>query len=138
MKNKKAVLRILEAVIAVMIVAGILTYAYVKQVYEPNKDEEVHKRLRVILEETAKDLEIRTLILNEEKTKVKELILGRYSSLIPQEYSIDIAICDLTEICSADEIPSGESEVYSESISISSTLEELSPKELAIFLWEPD
>jgi len=61
--SKRGWIRIIEAFIAVMLIAGVVITLYVRNVYQPDQDEEIEKILRGILEELERTDILRTKIL---------------------------------------------------------------------------
>lgn len=141
MIGKGGFLRILEAFIAVTIIAGVLSFIYVNQVQKPNQNESMHQLLRIVLEDIQNDETLRGAVLggdykdsSQEASNNRKLIKDEIGKIIPEELEFDIKICDLNEICTLDNLI--KKEIFSDAISVSSTLKEYNPKVIRIFIWE--
>ena len=128
-KNKKAWLRIVEAFIAVLIVAGVLLFTITK-VPEQDKSSEIHSMQRSVLRQVSTNNSLRGEIINEDKTNTESFIREQ----IPGKWSLNIQICDIENICKMEDYM--EKEVYVDEILISSNLSEFKPKKLKLFMWE--
>ena len=139
--NKKAWLRIVEALIAVLIVVGSVLVIMSQQNKNPDISEDVYKRQKQILDVLSKDEIARQLILDKNIPNVK----SRIDKLIPSNWGFDINICDLDAICGAFD-PVGnplpiDREVYASEVVVSSTLTQYGdatlqkPQKLRFFVW---
>ncbi|MFH1501298.1 MAG: hypothetical protein ABIE22_05140 [archaeon] len=130
MNNKKGWLRIFEAFLAVIIIAGVLIVLVMNQRAHSDFDEGIQGFQRGVLFEIAENNNYRHQVLNNDATGVESFVGGR---MIPgMEFSMKI--CGVEEICRID----GEynKEVYVAEIIISSNLTLYEPKKLKIFMWE--
>lgn len=130
MRGKGGFIKILEAFIAILIIAGVMTFIFVNQLQESNQEETIHRLERIILEEISKTDSLRNSVLNDDVDTIKNSI----EKFIPAEYDYNLKICELNVICVLDQRI--EKEVFSDEITISSTLEIYSPKVVRIFMWE--
>jgi len=130
MRNKKAWLRIVEAVIAILIVTSALIIVATRT---PKQDsaESIQELQRNILEQISSKEELRAEILQNKTTNTSLFVKG----VLPAYYNFTIKICEVNEqICSMPYyIPK---DVYANEILISSTLEEFKPKRLKLFVWK--
>ena len=129
MVNKKGWLRILEAFIAVVLIASFLLVLYSRAVERPKISEEVYQIQKTILDEIASNPELRQAVLNGNEEKIINFTYDR----IPSGFEFAMRICEVNEVCGLKEYKEG---VYSSERIISSTLEEYSPKKLKIFMWK--
>tara|TARA_Y100000310_G_scaffold337552_2_gene424891 strand:- start:60 stop:461 length:402 start_codon:yes stop_codon:yes gene_type:complete len=133
MRGKKGFIRILEAFIAILIISGAMTFLYVSQVREPNAEESLHELQRIILEEISSNNTLREDVLNENLDPINNTI----KEFIPSEYLYDFKICNINEVCKLDVVV--DKEVFSEEITVSSTLETFNTVKLVkLFMWEKD
>lgn len=128
MKNKKAWLRIVEAVIAVLLVASILILMITKA---PRQDtgENMHGIQRFILEQISANETLRAEILQNQNSEVNKSI-GR---LISPNWNFTTRICGVNEICGMPFYVEGN--IYADEILIASNLTQYSPKKLKLFVW---
>lgn len=126
--NKKGWLRIVEAFIAVLIIASVLL-VIISRSAKP-VEEEIHEIQRSILKQIENNETLRADILQNEKQKTTEFI----SRLIPVQLDFAIKICEIDDICRMEEYV--EKDVYADEILISATLQEYAPKKLKMFVWK--
>ena len=145
MRGKRGFLRILEAFIAILIIAGAMTFIYVKEIPGKNQREDILNLERIILETITNDAQLRQAVLNgfgntESAEGNRTLINSTIAKLVPQGYTFLFKICNLDEICGLDQRSSfyTKNEIYSERSSVSSTLETYDPKKIRLFMWEKD
>ena len=139
-KNKKGFLRILEAFIAIMLIAGVLAFIYMNNVQKPNKNEVAETLVKVILEDIQSNPDLRTAVLANPSNGDSNwnTINNEIKSLVDKsdvKYNYAFKICPLDAICTPDGIPKGK-EVVSGEISISATLQIQDYKKIAVSLWE--
>ena len=128
LSDKKGWLRILEAFIAVILIAIVLIVIISRQNGEGNADE-IYKLQKTILNEVAKNNELRQAVLDGNITPVNESISER----IPKIFDLEVKICEVDEVCAPSIY---REEVYAEEIVIMGTLGEYSPKKLKLFMWQ--
>ena len=127
-KDKKGILRILEAFIAIALIAGVLIVLYTQTIRKPQIADDVYRTERVILDEVAGRADLRSAVLNNNTAPIESFVAGR----IPAGFSYSIRICRVEEIC---ELPAYNKDTYASERVISSTLAEFKPKKLKIFMW---
>ena len=132
MKNKKAWMRIFEAFLAVILVAGALLILVSTQRAQQTFEEDIHSLERSILMEISSNDALRQEVLNINLAP----ILSHAESKIPPGMNFTMRICPIDDICGKQGIYV--EEIYAEEIVISSTLETHpnNAKKLKIFLWE--
>ncbi len=143
MRGKSGFLKILEAFLAIMLIAGVLTFIYISQVRQPQQEDYVYQLLRLSLKEISNNPDLRENVLN--------LDYGEYDSstndgnaqnianvteeILPSDYEFKFKICKLDSACGLQNLP--DKEVFSQEVSVSSTLEEFDePKKIRIFVWK--
>jgi len=132
-EQKQGFIRIVEAFIAVMVIAGVMSYIYVAQINKPNEEEQIHQLEKVILDQISSDQNLREGVLNNNIVLINNTI----NSLIPSSYAYNFKICDINEICGLDYASSyyTKNEIYSEDVAITATLQSYDPKKIRIFVW---
>lgn len=139
MVNKKGLIKILEAVIAIMIIAGAIIAIRISQ--EPARVKNIAESISPILDEVAKDQEYRDAILenplnNQPRTITEENYPELYNfidSKIPDNLDFEVKLCPPTETCGLDEFHEN---VFAGERIISSNLEVYSPKKIKLFIWQ--
>jgi len=143
MIGKRGIVRILEAFIAIMIISGAMGFIYVNQIQRPNQDDAIHELQRIILEEISNDPVLRAEIVEtaiteeNEDTPAKDTYPQtdtRISNLISSDYEYEFRVCKLNELCKIELLDGRE--IYSQEITISSTLQAFDPKVVRLFIWE--
>jgi len=143
MRGKSGFLRIVEAFIAVMIIAGVMGYVYVQRIQKPDEADSVNQIERIILSEIANSEELRNAVLNGdsgnnsiEAVQNRTIINNTIKKSVPKEYEFSFRICALNLVCELEEYTN--KEVFANEAIISSTLSQYNPKKLRIFLWRKD
>ena len=131
-RGKKGFIRILEAFIAIMIISGAMAFIYVDQVQKPNEAEAIRELQRIILDEIANNQTLRQDVLDGITGNIDSTI----SKFIPNDFNYAFEICRLDELCKLNILV--QKEVFSDEVTISSTLEEYKPRVIRIFIWEKD
>lgn len=134
LKNKRAYLRIVEAFIAVMLIAGVMTFVFFKQHPQIDQTEKIRETEKIILQKVASEEALRTAVLNGDNQTLN-LTIAQY---IPPEYIFLFRICDINEICKLERASNyyTDKEIVSEETPISSTLQQYNLKKIKIFVWE--
>jgi hypothetical protein len=131
MKGKRAWLRIVEAFIAVLIVAGALLVILSKQSTDYNiVDERVYDKQSNILDIIGKNDSLRGDIIIGRKDRVNETI----SRLMPSGWKFSIAFCKPNEICNTLETPNNK-EIYASEMLVTSNLTFYNTTKLRFFIW---
>lgn len=143
--NKKGFIKIIEAFIAVLLVAGVLLFVVVKNNPQFSIEEKVIDLEKSVLNEIARNegYRERILQLNEdieitettliELTEIWSTINFRIQS---SNLNLDfrIKVCQLDVICPLSNYP--DKDVYTYSVAITSNLTTYKPKQLKLFAWE--
>ena len=140
-KGKKGYIRIVEAFIAIILIASVLVFMYVNNVQKPNSEDAIHKLERAILEEISSNASLRNAVLNGDYKSSDQgainnrtLINNTIKKYINNEFNFDFKICGINEACGIDSYVN--KEVFSDEISVSSNLKEYKPKIIRLFIWE--
>lgn len=131
MKNKKGWLRIVEAFIAILIVASILIIIVMRI---PKQDEvDMHEMQRFILEQVSTNDTLRGEILDEARVD-KDITKSFINRVIPAYWNFTIEVCEIDDICGMPFYI--DKEIYADEILITSNLTLYAPKKLKFFIWE--
>ena len=133
MNNKRGWIRIVEAVIAVLLIAGVLIFVISKGYIGGNFLEDVHNLQISILREIELNSNLRAKILKVdiEEGSVPESVTTLINSRIPSYLECKAKICEMGDVCILDDF-SGEG-VYAESVGITAEGDEFSPRQLKLF-----
>ena len=132
--NKRGFLRILEAFIAVLIIASVMSFLYVKQIKQPSEERQVQQIMKVALDEISNNRLLREAVLNSDNQTINSSL----SEIIPNIYVFEFRICELNQICGLEKQNSyyTENNIFADEATISSTLETYGLKKIRIFIWE--
>ncbi len=148
MDNKKAWLRIVEAVIAVLIVASVFTFILVRQ-RQARTGEEIDQLARTLVFQIERNNSLREVVFEDgsdvcekvgetgcvEIKTIKNGELFEYvEEKIPLYIDFELKICAVDSVCGLEE--SIDKKTYVNKVIISSSLQEYKPKKLKLFLWE--
>ena len=151
-KNKKGFLRIVEAFIAIIIIAGVLLFLYTGRVPQVSDEETIYPIIRVSLKEITTDNELRRAVLNVGYTDPAETTLDTtdknyikinesFYSTIPEDYDYYFCICNIEVTCGIDSSDPIllEKDIFSNYVVIFTTPDsppDINPKKLRLFIWE--
>jgi hypothetical protein len=143
--NKRGWIRILEATIAVMIVAGVLVVVYSRQVDRGVGPDEYFSSLqKQILMDISSSSNLRLMVLNDDEVGVSSFVGGE----IPDAFGYYVRVCDLgstTDFCKIDDVgvvaDIKDKNVFVEEVIVSADLgngvaAEYDPKKVRLFVWE--
>jgi len=145
-QDKKGFLRIFEAFIAIMIIAGVMGFLYFQKFKGPDKEDIILEQIQLALKEIQNNAELRETVLantgeyNGEGCEEIEgddlkFLCNKIRDIIPKrQYEFKFKICLLNDVCKLSEYM--EREVYSDEVSVSSTLTDFGPQKIRIFVWE--
>jgi hypothetical protein len=134
--NKNGLWRIIEVTAAVLIIASALLALSSRQEVEVSKNY-VSEDLRDILNEMAKDFELREQILNDDDSStvaedaVRDFLNLRIRNI---ELNYKLNICDAYS-GSCGSLPTTEGEIFSEERLISATYNNFNPKVVRVYVW---
>ena len=126
--KKKGWLRIVEAFIAIALIASVLVIVYVRSIEKSDKSEEISKLQTAILEEVASDPVLRNAVINFDN----ETVINFVKTRVPPAYNSTVRICEINDICNLNQYKEN---TYSSERIISGTLVIYNPKKLKIFMW---
>ena len=140
-KDKKGFLRLVEAVIAIMLVLGVLVF--ISSNRKSNVESSLSEQIPPLLEEIAKDTTLREGIVTSEdaaieskENEIKNFLNERVTNLL---IGCDVEICEpINEaLCPIQPAyPSdAEGEIFVSERVVSSILPQYAPKKVKIFLW---
>jgi len=135
-KNKRALVQMLEAIIAIMILLGFFIFIMSKQAEKPNIAEDIYKLERKILKEVSDNTTLREAVLNlsKDNVTVESFIASRLYPAHPA-LNFSIAICEPPgKECTG---PMLAADIYVDDIVIGSLLGQpgLESKILRLFIW---
>lgn len=126
-RGKRGWIRIVEAFIAVLLMAAFLLTLYSTKAKKT--DDEIGKLQDAILDGVVQNNLLRIEVLNNKDTGVTSFVKER----LPSGLDFKVRICDVGNICSLDNyIP----EVYVKERIVSSTLDSYKPRKLKLFVWK--
>jgi len=130
--EKRGWTRIVEAIIAIMIIASALIV--ITQTQEKNKSEKeyVTEIERTILTELAANSEMREKVIEENESAIEKFVRER----MPLSLNFSVKICNVSDVCNLESVEHPpDKNIYAEDIMISSSLADLSWKKVKIFAW---
>lgn len=141
MKNKRGWIRIVEAFVAILLIAGTLLIV-INKGYIGKKDisKDVYEIETSILREIELNDGLRAEILNVEPIPTEDTtyfpeVNDRIQRRIPDYLECKAKICKMNEICVLDNLDI-EKEIYAQSVAISASLDTYNPRQLRLFCWE--
>ena len=141
--NKRGFVKIIEAFIAVLLVAGVLLFVVSKNSSVlDSKQERIEEIQKSILQEISQNNEYRNAVLEgDNEIELDPNSPGKLGEIwtfvdnqIPNQLEFKIKICLLEIICSLSEYP--EKDVYTRSVAITSNITTYRPKQFKIWVWE--
>ena len=139
--NKKGLWQMLEATVAIIIVAGVIFYALSQQQSSSEK-EDFYKLLRPALNEIAKNSTLRDKIMDdtsstdEAETEILSFLSRRVQS---PKLNYNVTICDASPTLPCENPASypssSEKEIYSEERLIIATPDKSTSKIIKLYLW---
>jgi hypothetical protein len=138
-KQKRGWIRIIEAFIAILLIASVLLIVINKgYVGRTDVSSKVYDSQVNVLREIELDQSLRSVILDvnaplsgeDVPIQIREKIENR----MPDNIACSSKICVLDELCSLEDYPEAEN-VYAQSVAITANLSEFDPKQLKLFCW---
>ena len=127
--DKRGFLRIVEASIAIVIIIGVL-FVFFNRQQVISSELDLSEKARDILEEVSKDTALRDAVLNNDTVIIDAFI----SSKIVENYLVyEFRLCDIGVTCG--KLTFTEGDVFSAERSISSTITNLGPRKIRLFIW---
>lgn len=128
---KRGVIRLVESVIAILIISGVLLLVYANQSNGNNSDEFISDLQIEILSEISRQDELRNFALTKNESSLESYA----ANLIPPSLDFQITACKLNEICIR---PTVDGDLFVEEKLISGNLTEYTPTLIKIFIWEKE
>ena len=134
-KRKKGWIRIVEAFIAVLLIAGVLLFV-INSGYIGRRDisEQVYEVQLAVLREIELNSALRTQILTtpiEEGVPIP--VTNKINERMPEYLECTSRICNLTSVCPIDRVI--EKDVYAQSVAITAEGTTYNPRQLKLFCW---
>lgn len=133
--NKRGIIRLLEAVMAIMIIATVLLMVLAQRTNQTEKD--LTPLLNSLLDEVAKNYDFREGILNNNAGSIEEAKNFLKAELPEERYGLEFKVCDIEEVCSLESFPAGAESLYVAERVISASVSNIGidPKKMKIFVW---
>ena len=131
-KNKKGWLRIVEAVVAVLIISSVLVFLSLKKTEKADISQELYNLESSVLNNLESNESVRAAILINNEAFVKKFT----ESEVQDTFNFTIKICDVADICPLPNIKDINKDVYVDERIISSNLSVYKPRKIKLFLWE--
>ncbi len=140
--NKRGWIRIVEASIGILLVAGVLLAVYSRGVRTEDLSEQIYELQILALDEIANDNDLRREILNgvETRENMREFIVNK--NYFPANFGFCVNVCDVGEVCGVNNAVCNNGEapfdrnIYAEERIISADLTKYFPKKIRLFVWE--
>lgn len=137
--NKKGVIRVIEATIAVLIVIGTLLIIVSKQGVQTEEDKS--ESMREVLNEIAKNVTLRERIMEDDAASnaaENALMIILKQNIVNLKFYFNVSICDAYEgSCGgAGSYPSNAKEIFTEERIITASPAKFTPKIVKIYMWE--
>ncbi|MCX8158721.1 MAG: hypothetical protein N3D20_00265 [Candidatus Pacearchaeota archaeon] len=139
MVNKKGIVRIIEASVAILIILSVVLVVSERKKLQIESD--LSERITPLLEEIAKNGSMREAIIrdNETNNDAENLVMDFLKQRIKETFiGYNVTICNYTLVCGLRTYPTeAKGNIYSGERVISTTLEnrQFNPKKIKIFLW---
>ncbi|MDP2924831.1 MAG: hypothetical protein Q8N99_00505 [Nanoarchaeota archaeon] len=127
--NNKAWLRIVEAMIAILIIMGGVLVVLNNKSINKETPESLYDKQSEILDLISKNESLRNYVIIGDKANIDKFI----TRVISLNWNFTTKICNLEEICNA-ETPN-DKDVFVSEILITSSTTDYSPKKLRFFVW---
>jgi hypothetical protein len=136
MKGKQGWIKIVEAFIAILLVAGVLLFVINKgYIGKSDISDRVYQAQISILREIELDDNLRTQILNAElEGDVPQDVLDKIEQRKPDYLTCVAKICKMDVICESGETPL-EKDIYAQPVAITTDSESFDPRQLKLFCW---
>jgi len=142
MNNKRGIIRILEATIAIMIILGVIVVVISSR--QRPSEPDLSDTITPLLDEIAQNSTLRNDIVQKydftdtrnNAGVILELNAFLKTRITNPTLNFSVSICNPALVCGLASYPKDVSgDVYAESRTLSSTLNEYEPKTVKIFLW---
>jgi len=142
MNNKRGIIRILEATIAITIILGVIVIV-VSSRQRPSEPD-LSATITPLLDEIAQNSTLRNDVVQKYdfvNTRNNAYVISELNAFLAARITnpslnFSVSICNPALVCGLENYPRDVSgDVYAESRTLSSTLKEYEPKTVKIFLW---
>lgn len=130
LNNKKAWLRLLEAFLGVMIIAGVILFVFANKPKENTNATYINHLQSSILEEIATNENLRIAVLSNKILLINETV----SKKIPSNMGFDVKICELSQEIGC-KLTYTEKETYTKDRIIATNITLYSPKKVRLTIW---
>lgn len=132
--NRGGIVRIIEAVIAIMIIFGVLLTIYgTRQAMISQRD--LSEMIPPLLEEISKNVTLREKIVSDSNA-IPDLDSFLADRIKEPYLNYAVQICNPNDLCSLSSYPANaQGDIFTSERIISSTLTQYNPKKVKIFLW---
>lgn len=135
-KNKRGWIRLVEAFIAILLVAGVLFFIMAqKYIEERNISEQIYQEEVSILREIEMDKTLREQVLDVDVATLP--VSWEITQEIPSHLDCLAKICGIADACALEEELEEEitGNIYVQSVGIFADLRDYNPRQLKIFCW---
>ncbi len=129
--KKRGWTRLVEAIIAILIIASALIVLMQNPEKKKQEGEYILEIEKSILNELAANLDMRQKVAERNETAVKDFIRER----IPLFLNFTARICNLTDPCSINVKIPQDREIYVSDVMVSGTFKNMSWSKVKIFAW---
>ena len=141
MRNRKGWIQIVEAFVAVLLVAGVLLIVLSRPSPKTDLSNRIYYAELSILREVQTDDTLRAEIINAAEPMPVEWNDARFPTGLKNKITVRTPdyldcigkICNMTQTCITDEVEG--KDIYAQAITITSTLQELGYRKLNLFCW---
>ena len=100
--NKRGIIRILEAFIAILLILGAVVIVFSKFSSKSLEDQNIIETEKLILEQLAGNAQFRDEVIKmSEISQVSSELNNFISNRIPAKYEYEFRVCELQSVCSA-------------------------------------
>ncbi|MAE49901.1 hypothetical protein CMI48_03670 [Candidatus Pacearchaeota archaeon] len=134
MVNQRGIIRILEAMVAILLIIGVLLFISGRQ--QTGGEQEITEVLLPLLDEVARNDTLRALVVMDDltaETAIEDFLRVRVPN---PALDFGVSICDLQSSCGLAEHPRGVRDIFVAERVVSSTLRMYQPRRVKLFLWE--
>ena len=132
--NKRGIIRILEAFIAILLILGAVVIVFSKFSSKSLEDQNIIETEKLILEQLAGNAQFRDEVIKmSESSQISPELNNFIANRIPNLYEYEFKVCELQSVCSAS---SYHEVVYVHERALSSSIKQYSPKKMKLYVWE--
>ena len=133
MENKKGIVRIIEAFLAIFLILGTVTVVYYNHDGKNYENQNIIETEKLIMNQIATNDQLRAEVLSmNENSTLSANLNNTITSKLLSRYDFEFKVCEINSVCSATKY---HGTVYAYERLISSTLEIYSPKKMKIYIW---